>query len=154
MKIEPGQRVALDTNILLDATDESRPLHSEARGIFQELPRQGAGLFVGTQVLREYLVVATRPPGNNGLGLAVEDAVGNVREFRKYASLIPETVEAHELLNRWALQFRVIGKKLHDLQLLATVHQAGVGILVTSNSDDFPSDTGVRITTLADWKTG
>jgi predicted nucleic acid-binding protein len=145
MKIEPGQSVALDTNILLDATDEARPLHAKARSL---LLRQGTGLCLGTQVLREYLVVATRPQENNGLGMTVEDAVLNVSQFRKRASILPETVEASELLSRWAVQYGVTGKRLHDLQLLATVHQAGVTTLITSNAADFPRDTDVRIVTL------
>lgn len=142
-------RLALDTNILLDATDESRPLYGKAQSVF--LPSRGVHLVLGTQVIREYLVVATRPQRNNGLGLTTADALGNVEEFRKRASIVPESVEASELLTRWALRFRITGKRLHDLQLLATVCHAGIRVLLTSNPDDFPTDTEVEIVTLSEF---
>lgn len=150
MKIEPGLLVALDTNILLDATDEGRPRHVQAGAVFRDLPRQGVDLFLCTQVIREYLVVATRPPASNGLGMSNQDAGANVEAFRKRASVIPETLPASDLFLTWARHFQITGKRLHDLQLLATIHQAGVRVLLTSNPDDFPKDTGVRIATLLD----
>lgn len=42
------------------------------------------------QVIREYLVVATRPVIANGLGMLLGDALENVREFRKTIRLLPE----------------------------------------------------------------
>lgn len=154
MKIEPGERVALDTNILLDATDESRELHAKAQSVFRDLPPQGVSLVLGTQVIREYLVVATRPQENNGLGQPIEDALANIREFRKRAALVGESIEACEQMERWAHQFHITGKKLHDLQLLATIRQAGIRILLTSNPGDFPPATDVRIATLAGLEIG
>ncbi len=152
MKIEAGQRLGLDTNILLDATDESRPLHRQAQSVFHVFPSLGAHAVLGTQVLREYLVVATRPQKNNGLGLDLPDALFNLGEFRRRASVVPETVEAAELLAEWAGKFRVRGKNLHDLQLLATMHRAGVQTFLTSNPSDFPRQTGIEIITLSDLK--
>lgn len=148
MRIERGLKIALDTNILLDATDEGRTWHAKALSTFKELPLQGADLYLATQVVREYLVVATRPVENNGLGLSVKDAVGNVGQFQKRASLIPETTKASDLMVQWALKFGSAGKKLHDLQLLATVRQAGLHMLLTSNPGDFPRGTEILICSL------
>jgi predicted nucleic acid-binding protein len=144
IKIEAGQSLALDTNILLDATDMARPSHQSALSLFQSLSRRRILLILATQVIREYLVVATRPEKNNGLGLPIHDAM------RQRAAIIPETVQAGELMEKWALQFRTTGKKLHDLQLLATIHQAGIGAVLTSNPSDFPKNTGVQIFSLRD----
>ena len=47
----------------------------KAQSVFVFLPANGVELFLPTQVVREYLVVATRPEKINGLGLAIEDAV-------------------------------------------------------------------------------
>jgi hypothetical protein len=41
-------------------------------------------------VIREYLVVATRPTAANGLGLRVTDTIENVREFRRSMRLLAE----------------------------------------------------------------
>jgi len=150
MRIEPGQRVCLDTNILLDASDEGRMFHSKAIGVFSLLPQSGADLLLATQVIREYLVVASRPEKNNGLGLSIEDAANNVFEFRKQAKVIPESVSSCEKLLEWAVRLQIAGKKLHDLQILATACQAGANILLTSNVADFPTDVGPQIMALAD----
>jgi len=150
MRIEPGQRICLDTNILLDASDEGRLFHSKALGVFSLLPQSGADLLLATQVIREYVVVATRPEKNNGLGLSMEDATNNIFEFRKQAKVIPESVSSCEKLLRWAVRLQIAGKKLHDLQILATAWQAGAQILLTSNVADFPTDVGPQIMALAD----
>ena len=150
MRIEPGEKVCLDTNVLLDTTDEGRIFHSKAQSVFAFLPANGVELFLPTQVVREYLVVATRPEKTNGLGLAIEDAAENVRQFRKRATVIPESVLSSRNLLVWSVRFQTSGKKLHDLQIIATAHEAGVRILVTTNVDDFPENTGVKILSLAD----
>lgn len=150
MRIEAGQKICLDTNVLLDATDEGRSFHSKALGLFSLLPQSGAELLLATQVIREYVVVATRAQKNNGLGLSVEDAVNNVIEFRKQAKVIPESVSSCENLLEWSVRLHVTGKKLHDLQILATALQAGAQILLTSNVADFPADVGPQIVALAD----
>ena len=75
MKIERGTKVLVDTNVLLEATDEGRRLHAQALGLFRNASDDGVDLFLGTQVLREYLVVATRPVENNGLGMTTDLAL-------------------------------------------------------------------------------
>lgn len=150
MRTEPGQKICLDTNILLDATDEGRLFHSKALGVFVLLPQRGVDLLLTTQVIREYLVVATRLEKNNGLGLSVEDAVNNVFEFRKQAKVISESVSSCENLLEWSVRLQITGKKLHDLQILATAWHSGAQILVTSNVEDFPTNVGPQIVSLSD----
>jgi predicted nucleic acid-binding protein len=53
--------VLVDTNVLLSATAPLRPLHRAAIAVLNDWPNQGSILATTTQVLREYLVVATRP---------------------------------------------------------------------------------------------
>jgi predicted nucleic acid-binding protein len=150
MRIEPGQKICLDTNILLDATDEGRRFHSKALNVFTVLPQSGAILLLATQVIREYVVVATRHERNNGLGLSIEDATNNILGFQKRAKLIPEPVSSCEKLLEWAVRLQIAGKKLHDLQILATAWQANAQFLLTSNVADFPTDVGPQIVALTD----
>ena len=42
------------------------------------------------------------------------------------------------------------GKKIHDMNILATALAAGVENLVTGNVQDFPADAGVRILPLGE----
>lgn len=142
-------KVLLDTNVLLEATDEGRKLHDQSLGIFQNAAASGVELFLATQVIREYLVVATRPIANNGLGMDTVAALGNIGQFRRRASLIAETVQAGELFLVWAARFGISGKRLHDLQLLASASAAGMDGLVTANEVDLPETSNIRILPLS-----
>ncbi len=81
----------VDTNVLLTATDESRLLHSEALQLLAGTVSRDKRLATSGQVVREYLVVATRPIENNGLGLSAADAEVNVNEFLRGLELFDET---------------------------------------------------------------
>ena len=69
MAIRPGSLLLLDTNILLAATNTGRVNHKMSRQIFPACRTSGIHVAVCGQILREYLVVCTRPTENNGLGL-------------------------------------------------------------------------------------
>lgn len=153
MKIERGMKVLVDTNILLEATDEGRRLHQQALAFFQNAAGNGVDLFLGTQVIREYLVVATRPVANNGLDLGTASALDNIARFRRITSLIAETIPASELFLSWVARYQIHGKRLHDLQLLASASVAGMDLLLTENGADFPNTGTIGILSLTsiDW---
>lgn len=123
--------------------------HEQALALFMNAPQDGVDLFLGTQVVREYLVVATRPVVNNGLGMSTETALENIRRFRKRASLVAETLRAGEVFLEWAGRFEIRGKKLHDLQILATASVAGMDALITANMNDFPKSSPLAIIPLS-----
>lgn len=128
-----GEPALLDTNVLLDATDTRRPRHGAVLAILG----QGRNLLISAQIVREYLVVATRPVPANGLGMGLEDALGNMEEFRKVARLLPEE---KPVLPRFLALVREVGcrgKKVHDAFVVATMVVHDVKTLVTSNPGDF-----------------
>src|SRR5689334_1934633 len=111
-----AERLLVDTNILLEATDEKRRHHQEARELI-ELYR---GLVLPAQVIREYLVVATRPPAANGLGLSVTDALANVRQFRRAVRLLPESKPLLPTLMRLLAAVPCTGTRIHDAHIVAS----------------------------------
>jgi predicted nucleic acid-binding protein len=117
----------IDTNVLLEATDEARPHHADARRLVESRP----GLVLAAQVVREYLVVATRPSTANGLGLSTGDALANIGEFRRDIRLLPE--ERAILPAFLALVGRTgcTGKRIHDAHLVATAVAHGVEAIVS-----------------------
>ncbi len=131
MRADP--RVVLDTNVLLDATDMRRDRHA---AVIDLLQTQDA-LVITAQIIREYLSVSTRPVIANGLGMEVDDALANVRQFRKLARLLPE--EKPVLPTYLALLGDVPcrGRAVHDAFLVATMLAHGVKRLLTSNKGDF-----------------
>jgi predicted nucleic acid-binding protein len=149
MKIERGTKLLVDTNVLLEATDEGRRFHVRAMDLFRNASDDGVDLYLGTQVLREYLVVATRPIENNGLGMTTNTALDNIKRFRKRSSLVAETLQAGELFIEWAAKYGTRGKKLHDLQILATASVARMHALITANEKDYPKSSLITVIPLS-----
>ena len=140
----------VDTNILLTATDQSRPLHSDARQILDGSSGQRLRLAASGQVLREYLVVATRPTKVNGLGLSVPDAVANIDEFACNLDLYDETVAVSARLRQLALDHDLRGKRLHDANIVATMSVHGIPTLLTQNGSDFAPFGDIAIIGISD----
>ena len=132
-----GDVLFLDTNVLLTATDSSRPEHRGAVRLFNEAGGRGLHLAVSGQVFREYLVVATRPLDANGLGMNVGDAIANVDEFLRRTHSYDENEEVARRLRQLALTYDVHGKRLHDANIVATMAAHGIRTLVTQNVADF-----------------
>ena len=132
-----GNRLFVDTNVLLTATDESRPLHSRAVQLLAGSVSQELSLAASGQVVREYLVVATRPIERNGLGLSVLDAEANVNEFLRRLELYDETEEVSRRLRQLAITHSLRGKRLHDANIVATMSVHGISTLITQNGGDF-----------------
>ena len=134
-----GDLIFIDTNILLTATDESRQGHIAARRLVSESGPNGLHLAVSGQILREYLVVATRPLNANGLGLATTDAISNVRTFLRYVECFEESRASTTKLLEIGEAIQLRGKRFHDANIVATMLAHGIDHLVTDNLDDFAS---------------
>lgn len=126
----------VDTNVLLTCTAPRRPGHAAAMRLLEEGFAERS-LFLSGQVLREYLVVATRPPDVNGLGLTVEQAIGNARQFLDRATFLREDEAVRDALMRLLEQVPCAGKQVHDANIAATMVAHGVGALLTFNPRDF-----------------
>ena len=144
MALTVGDLLFIDTNVLLTATDESRPNHEAARRLIARAHGRALHLAANGQVLREYLVVATRPVAVNGLGLDSRDAIGNLSEFLRFVRLYDETeAVAHRLR-----QLR--GKRYHDANIVATMTVHGIHALVTENAHDFAPFADIEVLSITD----
>jgi predicted nucleic acid-binding protein len=133
----PPDRVMVDTNVLLAATDESRAEHRHALTILNDWPAGDTTLCVSGQILREYLAVATRPADANGLGLRQPGAVGNVRAIRERTTLLAEDAKVADRLLGLLADVDCGGRQVHDANVIATMLVHGIGTVVTMNVDDF-----------------
>ena len=145
-----GDLLFIDTNVLLTATDESRPHHDAARRLITQSDRHSLHPAVSGQILREYLVVATRPVSANGLGLDTRDAIRNVKAFLRYVRLYDETEATAARLRRLGLEHHLRGKRFHDANIAATMSVHGIRALVTDNVRDFASFADIDAVALAD----
>ena len=123
----------LDTNLLIEATNAKRRQHEQVRALIETHPR----LVFSAQVLREYLVVATRPTEANGLGLSLPDALENVHAFRENIRLLPEERPILPTLIKLVGEIPCAGKRIHDAHIVATLMVHKVGRIATLNAEDF-----------------
>ncbi len=131
------ERAFLDTNVLVAATDEARVECGQARSVLNQWSARGTALYVSGQILREYLVVATRPVEHNGLGLSRHNALRNALAFRERTRLLEETTKVVDRLCSLLQQVECTGKQIHDAQVVATMLAYGIRALVTTNVGDF-----------------
>jgi predicted nucleic acid-binding protein len=128
-----AERLLVDTNILLEATDDRRPYHHAAKDLIES----HASLVMPAQVVREYLVVATRPVEVNGLGLSLSDALANVREFRQVIRLLPEGKPLLPSLLRLLTAVPCTGTRIHDAHIVSSAMVHRVKTIVSLDTDDF-----------------
>lgn len=126
--------VLLDTNVLLSATDSSRSRHAAAVELLEEDPRD---LAISPQIVREYLAVATRPTTANGLGLAADLAVVNVRRLLASLRLLPEGSASTARLLDLLGDVTVAGRQVHDAHVVAVALTHGAEALVTDDARHF-----------------
>ena len=140
-----GDVVFLDTNILLTGTDRQREQHAAVLWIIAHAGRAGLHLAVSGQILREYMVVATRPLEANGFGLSATDALTNVDQFMRHAMLYEETEAVSTRLRSLIETCGLRGKRIHDGNVAATMIAHGVKLLLTQNPGDFKDIPGVHV---------
>ncbi len=150
MAIPAGEPLFLDTNVFVSATDESRPFHTVActliaRGRSVGLPGATSG-----QVIREYLVVATRPLAANGLGLSPADALGNIGKMTRHLQFCDESESVSLRLRSLVGAGDISGKGIHDANIVATLMEQGIELLVTENPEDFAGYPEIRLARLSE----
>ena len=129
--------VLVDANVLLSATAPFRPLHRAALTVLNDWPNRRFPLAASVQILREYLVVASRPVEVNGLGLASAEALANVAAFRARMRLLVDSEPVWERLQSLIMTHGCKGKQIHDANIVASALTWGLPRLVTANAGDF-----------------
>lgn len=145
-----GERAFCDTNVLLSAVDRKRPLNRQALHVLNELPNRGVELCISGQIVREYLVVSTRPVAVNGLGQSARHALENVEAILARSTLLEETLEVSDGLRALVKRLRCTGKQVHDANVVATMLGHRVRHLITGNLADFHRFEGIELLDLAE----
>ena len=131
------RRYFVDTNILLTASDADRSRHTVCRRLIESALTGVPRLFASGQVFREYLVVATRPKKNNGLGMLPKNALENVAAFRCCIHHLNENSGVADRLATLIRKHKLSGKRIHDANIAATMLEHGLKELITLNPGDF-----------------
>jgi predicted nucleic acid-binding protein len=140
-----GKLVMVDTNVLLSATNTARPDHLASHRVFSRALAEGMHLCTCGQILREYLVVATRPVSVNGLGLELDVSLRNLSWFRRRLVFFTETEAVHQALISLAEARGLRGKHLHDGNIAALMSCSGISYLITNNPGDFAAIPDITV---------
>lgn len=128
--------VFLDTNILVYATATRSPFHAVALQAIQQFYDSGIEVWIGRQVLREYLATLTRPQTFTN-PLPVETLIVDVRLFATRFLVAEDSPQVTERLLRLMEQIPIGGRQVHDANIVATMLVNGINQILTNNVADF-----------------
>ncbi|MFB2970983.1 type II toxin-antitoxin system VapC family toxin [Aerosakkonema sp. BLCC-F183] len=135
----------LDTNILLRMSDSNSPVHLLATRATANLIKQGHQVYITSQNIVEFWVVATRPIEVNGLGWTVEKTSTEVEELLNQFPLLEENPLIFTHWLNCVTTNNVKGKRVHDVRLIAVMLAHNITHLLTFNTDDFIGIEGIAI---------
>jgi predicted nucleic acid-binding protein len=131
-----GDRVFLDTNVLVYANAAEAPLHHVALRAIETRYDARVELWISRQVLREYLATFSRPQRFlNPRPIAT--VVERVRFFQSRFRVAEDSPHVTERLLALMQQIAIGGKQVHDANIVATMQAYGIRHLLTHNTDDF-----------------
>ena len=129
--------ILADTNILLRRTQPDHPSHALAVESVAKLLAAGDPVYFTLQNMSEFWNVATRPAPNNGLGFSVALALGEMEKIERLLTLLPDSPAVYGEWKRLVVQHSVLGSKVHDAKLVATMNVHGIRRILTFNTEDF-----------------
>lgn len=142
-----GASAFLDTNVLLRAAIAALPLHREAADLVAAQRARGAALWISRQVIREYLVVVTRPQAFL-TPLSAEEVDARAGTLQTLFYVADDTAQVTAHLLALLREHPTGGKQIHDANIVATMLAYGIGTLLTFNRDDM-ARFGSKITLLS-----
>jgi len=128
--------VFVDTNILTRATILSAPLHEEAQEALDRLSESGAELWISPQVIREYMVNATRDQSYSK-AIPMVQVLEQIKRFRAAFKIAEETTAVLDKMLELTATVSLKGKQIHDVNIVATMISYNIPALLTHNTDDF-----------------
>jgi predicted nucleic acid-binding protein len=129
--------ILADTNILLRRTQPDHPSHTLAVESVAKLLAAAEPVYFTLQNMSEFWNVATRPAASNGLGFSVALALGEVEEIERFLTVLPDSPSVYTEWKRLVVQHGVLGSKVHDAKLVATMNVHGIRRILTFNTEDF-----------------
>ena len=137
-----GDRVFLDTNILVYANAIEAPLHQVALSAIETRYEAGVELWLSRQILREYLVTFSRPQKFMN-PRPISTVVERVRYFQNRFRVAEDNSAVTARLLELVQQFPTGGKQVHDANIVATMLVYNIPSLLTHNTDDFARFSGL-----------
>lgn len=138
-------RYLLDTNVILRFCNPSDIQHHLSTEAIYCLLNQADECFLTAQVLIELWVVATRPVEVNGLGWTTEKTRNTIDQLLNRFSLLEESPEIFPTWLDLVTTDKVIGKRTHDVRLIAIMLANEITHILTFNPTDFAVTSSITV---------
>jgi predicted nucleic acid-binding protein len=138
-------RYLLDTNVVMRFCNSSDVQHQLATNAISYLLMRSHECFLATQVIIEFWVVATRPTQVNGLGWTVEQTRSTIDQL---LDRFPVLEESSQIFGNWLKLVTtngVMGKRTHDVRIIAAMLANEITHLLTFNPSDFTGLSSITI---------
>lgn len=138
-------RYLLDTNVVLRFCNPSDGQHQLATEAVSHLLAQSDECILRAQILIELWVVATRPVEVNGLGWTVEQTRTTIDQL---LDRFPLLEESSNIFPNWldlVTVSKVMGKRSHDVRLIAVMFTYAVTHVLTFNPSDFSVTPSITV---------
>lgn len=129
-----GERVFVDTNVLVYAAIPQSPFCLKARSALLALERRRCSVWISRQIIREFLASMSRM---KDLDWQPEDLFAGARRLEQHYFVAEEHPLVSEQLYLLLGQVPCGGKQVHDANIVATMLAYDVRQLLTHNLDDF-----------------
>ena len=139
-------KIFLDTNILVYLANEDSPFHLRIVKKFKEIARENE-LWILRQVLREYVVVMTRP-GIIEKPLSSREIALDIEKWESNFQIADETEEVTGILVELIKTYDIKGKRIHDVNIVATMMVNSIQTLFTLNAGDFKKFEELQLATI------
>ena len=126
----------IDTNILVTSRILESPDHMTAREMLARAIESPEPVRISRQVMREYLVVLTRPQ-TWSIAISRTDALDDVNRLASNFEVLEDGPLVSDFLMTICREVLVGGKQIHDANIVATMLAHGERRLLTFNTTDF-----------------
>jgi predicted nucleic acid-binding protein len=137
--------ILIDTNVLLRAAQPSHTHFVSAKAAVKTARLRGYIPSVVPQVIYEYWVVATRSIAENGLGMTVAEAAGDVAKIMEQFHLFRDERAIFDRWQQLVVNHHVQGKRAHDTRLVAAMERHSVKYLLTFNNQHFQHFPSIKV---------
>jgi predicted nucleic acid-binding protein len=137
--------VLVDTSVLVRTLQPHHQLASLAKMAVDRLRLENHPLYLVPQILVELWVVATRPAGENGLGLSTLQAATELARLKRLFALLPDSPLIYPAWERLVTQQQVSGKPAHDARLVAAMQVHGLTAILTFDKTGFTRYAGIEV---------
>ncbi len=136
-------KVFIDTNILIYATDKGSEFYQNALEKLNKLFLEGNTLFISGQVIREYVKVTSE------IGkLSLKEIIENINFFQNHFAVLFENETTILLLKNLVMKYKIKGRNVFDCNITATMMSNNIKHILTHNVKDFSIYNEIIVTPL------